>query len=249
MTHQPPRAVFDANLANYFSEWSLAEYTREEGLWPLERELVSGFMPPPPARLLDLGCGGGRTTVGLVAGGYQVTAIDLAEPLISHARARHPGIDFRVMDATALAFDDGSFEGAIFSYNGIDAIFPLASRARCLGEVFRVLRPGGVFVMSSHNALGHLFSGGFHYLRGYRNAIAMLARQRSNPHLRDWYFHYADPGGAQLLYSGPPQATGRQLRAAGFDVVDVRGASGERRPRRILWRQPHVYFVARKPAR
>lgn len=247
MTDKIGPSVFEQNIANYFSEWSLAEYSRQEGLWPIERELIAEFLPPPPATILDLGCGAGRTTVGLAAAGFRPTAIDLAEPLIDHARARHPELDFRVMDATRLTFAAESFDAAIFSFNGLDVIFPVAERRRCLREVHRVLKPGGAFVMSSHNATGHWFSGGYFYLAGYRNAFRMLAAQRRNPHLRDWYFRYTDPGGSQLLYSAPPQATRRQLADEGFEVLAVRGASGERRPRSIRMHQPHVYFVARKP--
>jgi SAM-dependent methyltransferase len=249
MSDDSARAVFAANLANYFSPWSLAEYTREEGLRPLERELVAKFMPPPPAMVLDLGCGAGRTTVGLAETGFRVTAIDLAEPLIVHAKDRHPELDFRVMDATQLTFDRESFDAALFSYNGIDVIFPLRSRLQCLNEVFRILKPGGVFIMSSHNFLGHLFSGGFLYPRGYLNAGRRIAGQVGNRQAFSWYCRFTDPGGAQLLYSAPPSATEAQLAAAGFTVLDVCGPGGERNPRRLRWRQPHVHFVAKKPER
>src|SRR5262245_30402361 len=57
--HDPPigmtePSVFERNLANYFSAWSLAEYSRHEGLWPIERQLIAEYAPPPPAAMLDL---------------------------------------------------------------------------------------------------------------------------------------------------------------------------------------------------
>ena len=238
--------VFEQNLANYSSAWSVAEYTREAGLRQIERELIDVFMPRPPAQVLDIGCGAGRTTVGLVDAGFQVTAIDLAQPLLDHARTRRPDIDYRVMNATRLELPDRSFDAALFSYNGIDVIFPLADRRRCLAEVRRVLRPGGIFILSTHNFIGHLFSGGYFYLRGYRHAAGMLAAQIRNPHVRDWYVRYDDPGGVQLLYSAPPSRTRAQLSETGFEVLDVRGATGERNAGRVRMRQPHVYFVARR---
>jgi SAM-dependent methyltransferase len=175
-----------------------------------------------------------------------VTAIDLAKPLIEHARRRRPDIDYRVMDATRLELQGGSFDAALFSYNGLDVIHPVAERRRCLDEIFRVLGPGGVFIMSTHNAIGHLFSGGYYYLRGYWNAARIVAAQCRNPYVLRWYFRYDDPGGAQLLFSAPPGRTRAQLVDAGFIVADVRAASGERNPGRIRLHQPHVYFVARK---
>lgn len=239
-------SIGERNLANYDTAWSVAEYTREQDLRPIERELVNMFMQPK-SRILDLGCGAGRTTVGLARDGYDPVAIDVSDTLLAEARRRYPALDFRHMDVTQLDFEPESFDGALFSYNGLDCLYPLEARRGCLAEVFRVLKPGAAFVFSSHNFVGSVFSGGYLYLRGYLNAIGALAAQVGNPHLRAWYVKYHDGGGPQLLYSAPPDRTVAQLQGAGFDVLDVRGARGERDPRRIRWRQQHVHFVARKP--
>src|SRR5689334_12418402 len=117
-------AVTARNLANYDSVASLAAYTQEEGLRPLESELIDELFPAPPAQVLDLGCGAGRTTIGLARRGFRVTAIDLSRGLLAEARRRYPDLDFREMDATRLEFPDESFDAALFSYNGIDCIYP-----------------------------------------------------------------------------------------------------------------------------
>jgi SAM-dependent methyltransferase len=238
--------VTERNLANYASQWGVAEYTREDGFRPLERELVESYMPPG-GRILDLGCGAGRTTIGLARAGYRPVAIDLVDELLAEARRRYPDLDFRHMDATRLEFDDGSFDGALFSYNGLDCIYPLEARRQCLAEVFRVLKPGGTFILSGHNYLGAIFSGGFFYLRGYVNALGQLGLQIGNRDLLSGYVRYLDGGGLQLLYASVPGRTMSQLRAAGFEGLDLRGVNGERDHRRITWHQQHVHFVARKP--
>lgn len=242
-----PAGVTAANLANYDSAWSVAHYGDElQGLFPAEERLLREWWPPPPARVLDLGCGAGRTTVELDRRGYRVVGIDVSSALLDRARARHPHLDVRRMDATALAFQDESFDAALFSFNGLDCLHPVTARQQCLHEVHRVLVPGGIFAFSTHNAIGALLSGGYFYVRGYYNALRWLARQRGNPHLRDWYWRYDDPGGVQLLYSAPPSRTDAQARAAGFDVLSVMGATGEIRPGRIRYREQHVYFVLRR---
>ena len=246
--HDVDQAVFERNIAYYSNARSVQEYTREEGLRDIERELVRAFMPPPPARIIDLGCGAGRTTFGLGQAGYAMTAIDLAEPLIAHARRKYPGLDFRIMNAAALEFPASSFDGALFSYNGIDSLFPVAERRRCLSEVSRVLKPDAAFILSTHNAIGHFFSGGHLYPRGYVNAAKLLAAQWGNRHLRHWYFRYGESDRSELLFSAPPGHTRAQLEDAGFEVLDISGATGERDMSRIRMRQRHVYFVARKPA-
>ena len=207
--------VLAQNLANYATEWSASEYTREAGFRPDERALISEFFPPAPANVLDIGCGAGRTTIGLSIAGYAPVAIDLSAPLLTLARARYPQLDFRDMDATALAFGDCSFDAALFSYNGIDCIYPVAAREQCLREVFRVLKPGAPLIFSSHNAVGAMFSGGYFYLAGYFNAWRMLALQRGNPRLREWYFLYLDAGGPQILVLRAAAADHRPARADG----------------------------------
>jgi len=117
-----------------------------------------------------------------------------------------------------------------------------------MAEVCRVLKPGGIFIFSSHNLIGALFSGGYVYLRGHFNALTFLAAQIGNPHRGQWYLRYDEFAGPQYLFSAPPERTIEQLQRAGFVVEAVRGASGERRRRAVLMHQAHVYFVARKPA-
>jgi len=237
-------AVTTRNLEAYESERGTALYGAESGLTPLERSLVDEFFPRPPARVLDIGCGAGRTTIGLAERGYQVVGIDLSRNLLDLAHRRFAALPFHRVDAASLAYRSSSFDAAIFSYNGIDCIYPVRSRIRCIHEVFRVLRAGGPFLLSSHNSIGAAFSGGFFYARGYWNAIKNLAAQRGNPHLKSWYLWY--PEERQFLYSAPPGRTRRQLESAGFEFRAARGFANETGARKILWRHQHVHFVAVK---
>lgn len=239
-------SVAAQNQANYASPWSVAEYGREIGLRPVEAQLIAEYFPAVPARVLDVGCGAGRTTGGLRELGYDVIGIDLADALLDVARYRYPEITFIKMDAARLEVADQSFDAALFSYNGIDNLYPRAARQACLREVHRILKPGGVFVLSSHNAIGATFSGGYFYLRGYVHALKFAAAQLTNPLARHWYLRYNDPGGMQYLYSGPPEHTIRDAERVGFSVAALRGARGERRLHRLRMHEKHVHFVLRK---
>src|SRR6266852_449533 len=42
---------------------------------------------PPPARLLDVPCGGGRHTLALAAAGYQMTGVDISQDMLKAARS------------------------------------------------------------------------------------------------------------------------------------------------------------------
>jgi ubiquinone/menaquinone biosynthesis C-methylase UbiE len=239
-------SITQQNVATYGTAASIAEYSREDGLRAIEAALVGEFFPHAPANVLDLGCGAARTSIGLARLGYRIIGIDLSEALLAEGRRRYPQLDLRLMDATRLAFRDQSFDAVLFSYNGIDCIYPLAERTCCIAEAFRVLKRGGVFLLSSHNLIGALFSGGYWYLRGYWNAVRLLGRQCGNRLAREWYIRYDAGGSVQYCYSAPPGHTVRQLEGAGFYLLHVRGFTGERGPRAIRMHEQHVYFVAGK---
>lgn len=104
--------------------------------------------------ILDIGVGAGRTTTLLRALSPHYVGIDYTPEMVAACRQAHPGVRFLQMDARDLGqFADGEFALAVFSFNGIDAV-PAADRPRVLAEVHRVLRPGGVAVLSSHNREG-----------------------------------------------------------------------------------------------
>jgi SAM-dependent methyltransferase len=78
--------------------------------------------------------------------------MDYSEEMIRLCRDKFPQLKFMVADASDLsAFSDGSFDAIVFAFNGLDYLFPEEQRWKCLRECKRVLRPGGVFVFSSHN--------------------------------------------------------------------------------------------------
>jgi SAM-dependent methyltransferase len=235
------------NSAYYETDWAVSEYNREDGLRPLEMTLVQQFFPPPPCSVLDVACGAGRTTIGFARKEYRVIGIDISTPLLREATRQYPELTFQRMDATKLAFRDQSFDAAMFSYNGIDCIYPGSGRVEAIREVFRVLRPGGIFVLSSHNLVGSIFSGGYVYLAGYWNAAKLLFHQLNNPVARQWYMRYEDEGGSQFLYSAPPGYTVKQLVSVGFTVLAVRGNCENASRRRVTLREQHVHFVAQKP--
>jgi SAM-dependent methyltransferase len=236
------------NSAYFETNWAVSEYIREDDLRPLETTLIRQFFPPSPCRVLDIGCGAGRTTIGFARRKYHVVGMDISAALLKQAIERYPGLDFYRMDATRLAFRDHSFGAVMFSFNGIDGLYPLSRRVEAIRETFRVLKPGGIFVFGSHNLIGSIFSGGYIYIEGYWNAAKFLGRQLSNPVAREWYCRYEeDEGGPQFLYSAPPGYTVKQLVSVGFTVLAVRGNCEDASRRRVTLCEQHVHFVAQKP--
>ncbi len=97
-------------------------------------------------RVLDCGCGEGRFSRMLAErGAAYVLGVDLCEPMIQAARELQTDRDeYRVADAQDLGFlSDGSFELAVSYLNQCD----LPDFEANTREVFRILRPGGRFVI------------------------------------------------------------------------------------------------------
>lgn len=67
-------------------------------------KLLAKWLPPPPARILDAGCGTGSLCLVLTALGYDITGIDLSPEMVARAeqksRAAGHSISFKVMDAS-----------------------------------------------------------------------------------------------------------------------------------------------------
>ena len=140
------RDVFDqAEVVN--------EYTDEMvGLMPGEQAMFDEYLVAGSS-VLDLGVGGGRTTPYLAERASRYVGLDFAPRMVDACRSRFPDLDFVVGDASDLrAFRDGEFDAVVFSWNGIDCIHPEERRLQCLAEVQRVLRAGGTFFFSTHNA-------------------------------------------------------------------------------------------------
>jgi SAM-dependent methyltransferase len=136
----------------YSRPWVVSKYSKV-GLWPSEQVLCEEFWEPK-GRILDLGCGAGRTTVPLAQDGYRVVGIDLAKPMVDQARRSAELLDRKCMlgvgDATALPFSDNSFVGILFSYNGIELVPKQTGKRRVLEEALRILQPGGHLIFTTH---------------------------------------------------------------------------------------------------
>ncbi len=99
---------------------------------------------PPPAKVLDLGCGCGVPVARRLSPRYEVTGVDLSPVQIERARALVPTATFRCADMTTITFPDGSFDAVVCLFAIIHV--PLAEQPPFLLNIARWLRPAGLFV-------------------------------------------------------------------------------------------------------
>src|SRR5262245_22280906 len=122
------------------------------GTYLLDIGQLLKVLPPPPARLLDLGTGSGWTAEILARSGYHVLGLDIAPDMIALARRRASpslALEFEVCDYE-VPFDFGMFDAAVI----YDALHHAENEAGVIANAFRSLRDGGVFVTIEPGA-GH----------------------------------------------------------------------------------------------
>ena len=143
---------------SFSTEKTVSDYAKavtEIGLWESEKIMIEKYFNPKN-RILDIGCGAGRTTIGLYELGYHlVEGLDLSEVMIIQARTiskeLNYNIAFSVGDAACLDYNDETFNAALFSFNGIMQIPGRENRIKVLKEIKRILKPKGYFLFTTHD--------------------------------------------------------------------------------------------------
>jgi SAM-dependent methyltransferase len=125
-------------------------------------------------RVLEIGCATGYGT-SMLAQGCRVVALDI-HPAAASATHRRVQVPALAADCVKLPFADGAFEGAV----AFDVVEHIPHPQKMLSELRRVVKPGGVIILSTPNKLASdLVSGKiyeFHareyYLSEFRDELA-----------------------------------------------------------------------------
>lgn len=162
--------------------------------WSLERG--------PARTVLDLSCGGGETSRMLGSLGFEVVTTDYrSPPPLGDSIRRVGGVDLNEF----LPFKAGSFDGVNLS----EVIEHIEHQARLIREISRVLKKGGVVVISTPNVLNvlsrlrFLFTG---FLRGRVRPAHYTRRPGQAPNIYLIHFY-------ELYYL---------LFHYGFEIVELR---------------------------
>ena len=148
-------------LSGVSEVWSVGSYERIAArLAPVSNQLAALLAPQAGERVLDLATGTGEVALRVAQTGADVTALDIAEPMLEKARRRAEeegvSIQFDLGNVEYLPYDDDVFDVAISNFGVIFA----PDHANVAAELARVLRPGGRLGFSAwkpNSKLGELY--------------------------------------------------------------------------------------------
>jgi SAM-dependent methyltransferase len=124
--------------------WGLRAFERLASRFaPVHDQLMEQLRPAPGERFLDAASGTGAVALRAAKAGAEVTAIDVAAPMLEKARRRAEeeslDIRFDLGDVEYLPYDDGSFDVVASNFGLVFA----PDHANVASELARVSRPGG----------------------------------------------------------------------------------------------------------
>jgi ubiquinone/menaquinone biosynthesis C-methylase UbiE len=199
-----------------------ADVMRRMAVPPLVRTLAGSSQP----RVLDVGCGTGRFLAQLARSlpNAQLAGLDLSAPYLARAAGELVGLGVSLAcdNAESMPWADAHFDAvsAVFLFHEL----PPDARRRVASEVWRVLAPGGLFVISDSAQLaesGELAG----VLRGF---AAAYHEPYYKSYLRDDFARWLPECGFEVL-SAEPHFVSKVVVAR--KVSERRPARGSRRSR------------------
>jgi len=104
---------------------------------------VRAIDPQPGERILDIAAGTGTSSAAIARSGATVVAVDFSPGMVAEGRRRQPKLEFVEADAMRLPFGDEEFDAVTISFGLRNIADPIVA----LGEMYRVLKPGGRLVI------------------------------------------------------------------------------------------------------
>jgi SAM-dependent methyltransferase len=214
---RPPVPDIHAYYAEHFVEDDRLQATAHGRLeYQRTRELLRRHLPPPPARVLDVGGATGVHARWLAADGYAVHVVDLVPEHVAVASAL-PGVTAAVGDARRLAVPDAHADATLL-LGPLYHLVHRADRVRALREAARATVAGGLVAAAAISRHAPLLE------MGARNQLddatepllrEMIATGRHDPRL-----------GFTTAYLHRVAELADEMREAGLREVRLHGVEG-----------------------
>jgi ubiquinone/menaquinone biosynthesis C-methylase UbiE len=96
-------------------------------------------------KMLDVGCGTGYHLARYHERGFDISGVDGSEDMLKQAQLINPDIEFKQSDVDNLPYPDQSFDYVLC----IEVLRYLPDIKPCVREIYRVLKPGGVALITA----------------------------------------------------------------------------------------------------
>ena len=217
------------------------------GLTKEEQVVVDGFLHK--GSILDVGCGTGREALALAKQGFDVTAIDISEAMISVAKkqVKEKNVHFEVSDI--LDYQKGGFDNVIFFNNIFEQLPSRSKREESIKKAYSLLKEDGTLILTTHS----IFVPGRYgwdwicllsrVVRFYVKKLLHISAEENSPfdlilEEENIYAHFSNP-----------LAIRRLLKKRGFRVISINSGKSLRSNKnsviRYLFNEP-VYYVCKK---
>lgn len=167
--------------------------------------------PQEGERILDIACGTGTSSASIARAGATVVGLDFSAGMLVQARKKHGNVEFVLGDAEKLPFVSDEFDAVTVSFGLRNVNDPKVA----LGEMFRVLKPGGRLVICefSRPPVAVLRASYFAYLKYVMPGVASVTGSNAAA------YRYLE----ESIKDWPDQGTLSQwIRGAGFTRVAYR---------------------------
>ncbi len=245
-------------------EWGRLEQPHDGRLeFAVHKAWMAKFLPPPPARVLDIGGGPGRYSIWLAGQGYRVTLADLSPELLTVARgkAAEAGVDLEAIieaNATDLSrFADACFD-AVLCMGPLYHLIEEKDRRNVVAELFRVLSPGGAVFVTFLNRLQTLRVAVNQDIPFFTPYTADMVKRYHYEGVLDWA---GIPGTFNLAYLYHPNEVAPFMESAGFQTIDLISSQSntadvqkhlalfaERQPELYEWVLAEIIELANEPS-
>jgi SAM-dependent methyltransferase len=250
------RQAYDA-LAPFYDELTRHH---DYDAWTTELERLARDCGLRGTRLLDVGCGTGKSFLPFLARGWDVAGCDISAGMVAIASAKAPGVPLTVQDMRGLP-TVGSFDLVVCIDDGFNYLTDVGDIEAALAGMRRNLAPGGLLMFDVNT------------LATYRGFFASCAVSGDDDCMLVWQglapadfgpgdhaaatvtaFTRMDAGSWQRCESRhrqrhhPPGLIAEALQRTGLEAVAVNGQGLDGRPRPTLdeARDTKAVFVARE---